>query len=190
MILCASSTSIPSRFRTTVDFSTRVSAISRVSSIEDGLMTQTSIFTGRLDLLLLLIGVILEEVRTGLSCFGAEVVLKVCFGAGCFTSAFTGSSSSSSSSSSKKSFSSFFLPNFWKNFFTGFSSSSSSSRKSSSSSSRSPSSRKSSSSYSSFSFTTSKSLSKTPISISNLICPVPVLSNLARQIFQFQHAPL
>ena len=42
MILWATSTSMPSRFSTTVQFAKRVSAISLVSSIEFGLITQTS----------------------------------------------------------------------------------------------------------------------------------------------------
>ena len=43
MTLCASSTSIPSRLRTTVHPERRVSAISRVSSMETGFITKTSI---------------------------------------------------------------------------------------------------------------------------------------------------
>ena len=86
--LCASSISSPSRFNTTVELSTNVSAISRVSSIDVGLITHTSIFAACDPFLLLRIGVILDEVlRTGLSCltdtFGC--LLYTSYGHRCIT---------------------------------------------------------------------------------------------------------
>ena len=152
MILCASSTSIPSRFKITVELSTNVSAISRVSSIEEGLITQTSIFEPWFDLRLLLIGVILEDAagrvwRSARSCLTVtfDGAGAVCFGAdACFGAVFTDFSSISSKASSSSA--SFFLENLSKNFFLGFSSKSSSRKSSSSSSSNRSSSKNPSSS--------------------------------------------
>ena len=133
MILCASSTSIPSRFRITVELSTSVSAISLASSIVVGLITQTSIFAAWEERLLVRIGVILEEgagleIRSCLAGALAAAVFADDLATGALTASSSGSSSRKSSSSSF-----FFLENFSKNFFFGFSSiSSSSSRKSSS----------------------------------------------------------
>ena len=59
--LCATLTSIPSRLRTTVHPAIKVSAISLVSSILFGLITQTSIAAGAGFLFAVRIGVTLEE---------------------------------------------------------------------------------------------------------------------------------
>ena len=147
MILCASSTSIPSRFRITVELSRSVSAISLVSSIEEGLITHTSTFWDCPDLRLLLIGVILEDgaaERTGLSAFSVCFAGAALVAAAAFTGLLAGASSKSSNSSNSSS-DDFFFANFSKNFFLGRASSSSSRKSSSSAPSRS-SSRNSSSS--------------------------------------------
>ena len=165
MILCATSTSIPSRFSTTVQRSIRVSAISLVSSMEEGLITQTSIVP--FPLFFFLIGVILLD-ADGVACFTVCFGAFVCFGA-TFFSGFTYSTSSSSSSSSSS---------FLKKRCFGFSSS----RASRSSSSK----NSSSSSKSSFKRMASKNLSKTLIFY---LLSILFWNNLSHQKYRYQHEP-